>query len=348
MGQLRTSILNLQKLIINNPKRLEVVQKALKPGNLKVEELGKTADEGWDLIFMHLTNKFKKEGSTVAANADKKLSEVIDPGLAKLIKGVDDWRKNMLSVSSKYTKTFDQGIAAINADLSSASVQVKNLRAIANKKKKKWLVSPKYKAKIKGYIKAIDDIESLINSQKKQLAQAKGLQFNDAWVNKWFSIKANMTVKDFENRASMGTKGIMKTYLANQAEADKYVRKWRDEYKGMAGQLKAMKQWTNDADDMEVEDTGGKDKGGDGSGKIKSIKILSGGKEIGTADKGEFIPKKPMKIVVKWGKKADDPLSLLKKKVTVKASFVEKGRGNFVNDFKVDKILGDMKTITLS
>jgi hypothetical protein len=253
MGQLRTSIVNLQKMIVNNPVKLEALQKTLKPINTRIDELGRTADQGWDLISMHLTNKFKKAGSTPAANAGKKLSEVIDPELAKLVKGLDDWKKDMLALATKYGKDFSDGTKAIGADLAAASVEATKLRAVANKKKSKWLASAKYKAKIKGYLDVIDDLEKLVDAQTKELAKAKGLSFDEAWVNKWFTIKVDMTVKDLQDRATMDMQGIMKTYLANQAQADSYVRKWRDEYKGMAGQLAAMKKWTDEADEMESE-----------------------------------------------------------------------------------------------
>ena len=252
MGQLRTSILNLQKLVVNNPAKLEALQNALKPGIVRVEELGRTADQGWDLIFMHLSNKFKKAGSTTAANAKKKLSEVLDPELAKLVKGVDDWRKDMLAVAEKNEAALKKGLAAIGADLETAAAEAKKLRGVADKKKAKWLASAKYKAKIAGYLAVIDDLEKVIAAQKAEVAKADDLSFDKAWVNKWFTVKPDMTVKDFEDRATMDVQAHMKTYLANQAQADKYVRKWRDEYKGMAGQLAAMKKWSDDADEMEA------------------------------------------------------------------------------------------------
>ncbi|MGE5115492.1 MAG: hypothetical protein ACM3N6_03255 [Betaproteobacteria bacterium] len=253
MGQLRTSIVNLQKMIVNNPIKLDGLQKALEPGSLRIEELSRTADHGWDLMFMHLTNKFKKTGSTTSANAGKKLSEVIDSELATLVKGIDQWKKDLMTLAVKFGKDFDNGIKAIGTDLDAAAAEAKKLRAVADKKKSKWLASPKYKAKIKGYLAVIDDIEKIIDAQKKDLAKAKGLSFDEAWVNKWFTVKVDMTVKDIQDRAGMDVQNIMKAYLANQKQADSYVRKWRDEYKGMAGQLAAMKKWTEDADEMESE-----------------------------------------------------------------------------------------------
>jgi hypothetical protein len=253
MGQLRTSILNLQKMIVNNPAKLTALESSLKPGSTRIEELARTADQGWDLMFMHLTNKFKKAGGTTAQNSGKKLSEVLDPELAKLVKGIEQWKKDMLALSSKYSKEYETGIKAISADLAAASAEAKRLRAVADKKKSKWLASAKYKAKIKGYLDVIDDLEKVIGTQSKEVAAAKGLSFDEAWVAKWFTVKVDMTVSDIQDRASMDVNNIMKTYLANQAQADKYVRKWRDEYKGMAGQLAAMKKWSDDADDMEKE-----------------------------------------------------------------------------------------------
>ena len=136
-----------------------------------------------------------------------------------------------------------------------ASIQgwAKKVRAVAEKKKSKWLASPKYKAKIKGYLETIDDIDKIIAKQKVDLAKAGGLEFDAKWIEKWFTVKVDMTVGDIEDRATMDVQNIMKTYLANQAQADTYVRKWRDEYKGMAGQLAAMKKWSDEADEMETE-----------------------------------------------------------------------------------------------
>ena len=253
MGQLRTSIVNLQKMIVNNPIKLDALQKALKPGNTRIEELGRTADQGWDLMFMHLTNKFKKAGSTTSANKGKKLSEVIDPELAKLVKGLDQWKKDMQVVAAKFGKDYESGVKGIETDIAAAAAEAKKVRAVAEKKKSKWLASPKYKAKIKGYLETIDDIDKIIAKQKVDLAKAGGLEFDAKWIDKWFTVKVDMTVGDIEDRATMDVQNIMKTYLANQAQADTYVRKWRDEYKGMAGQLAAMKKWTEDADEMESE-----------------------------------------------------------------------------------------------
>lgn len=253
MGQLRTSIVNLQKMIVNNPIKLDALQKALKPGNTRIEELGRTADQGWDLMFMHLTNKFKKAGSTTSANKGKKLSEVIDPELAKLVKGLDQWKKDMQVVAAKFGKDYESGVKGIETDIAAAAAEAKKVRAVAEKKKSKWLASPKYKAKIKGYLETIDDIDKIIAKQKVDLAKAGGLEFDAKWIDKWFTVKVDMTVGDIEDRATMDVQNIMKTYLANQAQADTYVRKWRDEYKGMAGQLAAMKKWSDEADEMETE-----------------------------------------------------------------------------------------------
>lgn len=253
MGQLRTSIQNLQKLIVNNPTKLEALQKALEPGDARVDELGRTAQEGWEALFVYLTAKFKKAGSTAAANAGKKLSEVMDAEVGTLVKGIDQWRREMHAVASKYGAVFDAGRKAIEADLALVAAETKKLRAVADKKKAKWLVSPKYKAKIKGYLAVIDDIEAAVQSQAQELAASGKVTFDAAWIDKWFAIKADMTVQDIQNHASMGLQGIMKTYLANQQVADGYVRKWRDEYKGMAGQLATMKKWSEDADAMEAE-----------------------------------------------------------------------------------------------
>ena len=62
MGKLRTSILNLQSLLIDNPAQQEKVEKELEREIHNVNQLGGTADEGWNQLYIQLVSKFEDGG----------------------------------------------------------------------------------------------------------------------------------------------------------------------------------------------------------------------------------------------------------------------------------------------
>lgn len=251
MGQLKTSLINLQKLLINNPGKLEHLEKALDEEAERIEGLARTAGQGWDAMVVYLSAKFKKAGTTIDAQKAKKVKEVLDSELAGMIKGMDQWRKDLIQHSNKASTVCAAGVKEIKANVDLASAESKKLRGICDKKKAKWLASAKYKAKIKDYLTMIDQIDKMIALQEGELAKAGTIRFDEAWINKWHTVKADMTVGQIHDMASMDTQNILKDYHKNMQVADGYVRKLRDEYKGMAGQIASMKKWVDTADDME-------------------------------------------------------------------------------------------------
>jgi hypothetical protein len=254
MGQLKTALLNLQKSLVNNPGIVEELKKKVGAESDRIEQLAQTATEGWNSIHLYLFARFEKEGTTLAANKTKTMKDLMDSELATLGKGLESWRKTLLGHSEKAATAFEGGMAALRKQLADAGAESKKLRVIADKKKAKWLTSKEYKTKIKGYLAIIDDIDAIITAQTKSLDKAKGLGRDSGWVNKWFTITAKTTVDEVENFASMDHQSILSTYLKNKEEQDKYVHKWRDEYKAMGVQVALMKKWASEADEMEAVD----------------------------------------------------------------------------------------------
>jgi hypothetical protein len=113
------------------------------------------------------------------------------------------------------------------------------------------LASKEYKAKVNLYLDTLDELEGRVGEQKKDFNNAKRWGLNESWINKSYLVKVDMTVADVGDSAGGDVRDAMKAYLENQKEQDKYIRKWRDEYKGMAGQLATMKKWAGDADTLE-------------------------------------------------------------------------------------------------
>ncbi|MEO6410884.1 MAG: hypothetical protein ABIO45_19320 [Burkholderiaceae bacterium] len=357
MGQTRTSLLALQKVLTDSPQAFDQLLAKRKVVNTKISELANTAHNGWDLMFMHLTSKFQAQKQTFDANAKKTLKEVMDPQLGKLVAGLESWRKDMVLQARAAATDFQAGVGALSTQLATAKSETATLRKTVEKKKARLLVSAKYKTKVKGYLEAIDAIDALCTSQTSTMAKAKAMTFDETWVNKYYSVRLDMTVEDIKGNATMDVTGIMKTYLQNQTQADTYVRTLRDEYKGMAGQLASMKAWSAEADDMEAEgDASGEGKSApvkpeaakpDPKPGVNKIVIKMGSTEVGTAVKGEYdratklltIP-----VVVWKGKTA--PLEYLQKKLTLSGSYENAAEGKFANDMKLDKLAGDMKKAT--
>src|SRR5678816_1718068 len=101
MGKLRTSILNLQKLLVDNPARQEKVEKELEGEIHNVNHIGQTADEGWNQLFIQLSSKFEDEGTTVDANKSKTLKEVFDKSFVSTIKGIESSRQDICRSCAK-------------------------------------------------------------------------------------------------------------------------------------------------------------------------------------------------------------------------------------------------------
>ena len=184
MGKLRTSILNLQKLLVDNPARQEKVEKELEGEIHNVNHIGQTADEGWNQLFIQLSSKFEDEGTTVDANKSKTLKEVLDKSFVSTIKGIESFRQDIFRACGKFTTVYENGFGQMKVDLAKAEEEAKALRAIAMKKKAKWLASTKYKDKIKGYLEVIDSVDQIIASQKKSLAGIKS--YDQTWATKNF------------------------------------------------------------------------------------------------------------------------------------------------------------------
>lgn len=253
MGELRTAIEKLQTALADSPAEIEALKSKRKKLSDRIAELGKKADQGFDLMFMHLTEKFREEGTTLDDKAGTKLKEVMDGDLGGLIKGIVQWQGDIKKLIAQLNTEHQKDVSGLSAQVAQAQSDAAKLQKIAAKKKDKLFKSAKYKTKIKGYLGALDGIGTTLTKQLAAIKKASTLTFNDAWVDRNFRITADMTVADIRARASQDVENQMKVYEANQEEADEYVRVWRDEYKGIAGQLATIRQWSADADDMEKE-----------------------------------------------------------------------------------------------
>jgi hypothetical protein len=251
MGQLRDAINNLQKTLLKIEEEAKDVDKNLNEYGDRVTDLGKKADQGFDVMYLYLIEKFKKQGSTVEAQAKTQLKATMDPGLAQIVKGIIQWQGDLKSLIGKLNDAHKKAVADLSLALSSADKEAKNLKSAADKKKDKWLKSPEYKAKYETYAKVV---ASMCDSIQKQVEAVNGMKFffTNEWVDKNFKISADMTVSDINNRKTMDLNTVLKRYNEDKVKMDGYVRKRRDQYKPIKDQLQVMDQWRQNADKMEL------------------------------------------------------------------------------------------------
>ncbi len=253
MGKLKAAIQGIAKNLNANAKEVSALEKHVADKKEQLSGVAMTAYEGFDVIVLYLTAKFKKQGSKLDEHKTKKLnhSAVFDSMLEKHVKGVQKWKKSLLDVQRKAVIEFQSKTGDIRQTLDDAATEIIAARKIADKKRAKWLTSKEYKAKIGTYLSILTELETMVKQQRTSITKAAAAAGGDQWIHKNFTLDFDATVGGVVGMASMGLNSLMKEYQKDSNELDKYVRKWRDEYKGIAGQLATMKQWADDADDMD-------------------------------------------------------------------------------------------------
>lgn len=253
MGQLRSGILNLQKTLVEMEPKIAKVSATGLGWETRICELGEKAAQGYDLIQLYLMEKFKKSNTTIDAQGAKKLKEVMDPHLLDLIKGMLQWQNDLKAMIGKQNAELKAAEDALLQSVNQVATEATQLKALAEKKKDKLFKSAKYKEKIKGYLAALESVQGLVPKFRSEIAEAAAAQKTTAWVDRCFGITPDMTCAQLKGKGSATLNDNLKNYNENKAQIDNYVRKFRDTYKTIPGQMAVMKKWVDDADGMEAE-----------------------------------------------------------------------------------------------
>lgn len=256
MGQLRSGILNLQKTCLNFEPGIAEITDQQDQFHERVFGAGKRIEEGLNALVAYLIEKFKKEKTTFDAEGGKTLKDVADGNVMTFVKGVGTAKTDVKGI---ITKLGNEQTAAANkllAQVTAAFNEATRLKGLADKKKTKWLKSAKYKAKIGGYLSALDSVVTILQKQSDDIKGVAGVQQNEAWVDRCYKLSADMTVKEIRNLASTEFNDSLKKFDTSGEKVGGYARKFRDEYKAMGSQLAVMKKWADDADGMESEADG--------------------------------------------------------------------------------------------
>ena len=95
MGQLKTGITNLYKVLNETGPKLKLLEQAFSVSSDKVQDLGQKCDQGYDVLYLYLVEKFKKAGTTPDAQKAKKLKDIMDTNIAANIKGINQWKEDL-------------------------------------------------------------------------------------------------------------------------------------------------------------------------------------------------------------------------------------------------------------
>ena len=182
------------------------------------------------------------------------------------------------------------------------------IRANIAKKRSKLLQSKKYKAKITGYEKALDELMQAIDKRRKSFSQLQSWSNTQAVDN--LRVKPAMTLKQVGYLTAHSVKSQWEGMKQAVEQGTYLARGWRDN-----GDLKAafeqMKQWAADADTMDAEVIA---LDPEAAKPIKDVKIFEGSRLVATAPKATYQGKRPMEVpAVTWARGVDS-LSLLQKR----------------------------------
>ncbi len=216
MGQLRSGILALQKTCLDMEPAIGELEGQLEDYSSRIFDAGKRIEEGLNTLVMYLIEKLKKAGKTLETEGAKPLKGEMDSNVATFGKGIVQAKADVKAVIAKLAAAQKASAAKLQASISDSTATMTKLKGIAAKKKAKWLKSAKYKAKIGGYLGALDAIDGILKKQAEAINAVAAVDQNDAWVERCYKFNQDMTLKDVKGLMSAGLQTNLKDFYATK------------------------------------------------------------------------------------------------------------------------------------
>lgn len=252
MGQLKSGIESLRKVLLLTEPEVEKVQELLEKHTNRISDLGDKANKGYDVLYLYLLQKFEKTKTTPTAQAKTKLSAIMDPGLQQCVDGMNQWKGDLKEAIKKMNVSMEGAKGGLLKTLQAVESEAMKLGSLAQQKQKKLFKNAEYKEKIKNYLISLNEIVREVRKQKQAVEGATSSMTND-WVDKAFPISTEITVEQAQKLASVDLEYQLKSFEESKMQITENVRKWRQSTKGVSGQLGVMKRWMDEADKMEKE-----------------------------------------------------------------------------------------------
>jgi len=212
VGQLKTGILNLHKVMMETAPKIQNIQETLDSHSDPVMDLSGECRQGYKLLYLYLDEKLKKIGSNPDALPNRRLKDIMDANIAQSIKGIQQWIHDIKAEIASLNAAQQNSYVSLVTTVDSADALANQLKAAAAKKMVKWSQDIKYKEKIKTYFPALDTLALKVKQQKAGVTAARSLRLTDDWVDGRFAISPDTTVALVKDRASMDLAAALQNY----------------------------------------------------------------------------------------------------------------------------------------
>lgn len=252
MGKLKDGLNAVQTLANAIDARAGQVPEALSKVSNNGKHFMDVFDNGYDQLFLYCNEKIKSKGLKPGDSAKMTLKDLGDANVVDYVKAIEQARADAIKWVKAWTLASSKEFGGLFGDLGRLEGSLAELGKHVEKKKKKLLVSKKYKDKVAGYSRTLDD---LVKAATKRKEEAKLMETEVGAPALQYLEKTKLssadTVATIGQRATMGTTNLLKQYESGVLAQQSGARKFRDQSfaKGMA----TIKQWVNDADDIEKE-----------------------------------------------------------------------------------------------
>ncbi|TWU23455.1 hypothetical protein Pla52o_29910 [Novipirellula galeiformis] len=256
MGKLRSSIIaanqelgKLQKAISDLPGEIEK-----KISN--VWSLTQTGSEGFDTLYIYVSQKIKKEGKSWSDVEKETLRSIADKDIATFVVGINGFQKDALKRRKEF-EAIPKELANLQKTLTKSEASLNDIQAKLKKKKAKLFKSKDYKAKLQAYEKCLDSLDDRVSDIQKSIKATTMLAKEipgESQISKVLDASLDLTLADLKNKATMLTVKLEKKYSEMEKQGVTIAKKFR-QAGNFSGELKMMKKMVDDADAMEEFDS---------------------------------------------------------------------------------------------
>jgi hypothetical protein len=252
MGKLKSALSSLATLADAIEKKGDATLSELQARATSVSQISGRVHGGYELLFMYLKQKALKQGAKIEIWNNSTLQAHMDPKVGEFIHSIEGARGDMGAAFKAYDDTTNLLVQTMGADIDRAKTFAAEITAQIAKKKKKWLQSAKYKAKIAGYETAVTQMAAKLNNLKVDVSSYRKM------------TEALGARRIAELKITVATPVAVVLKAAQYGLTDELDKIKKQEngkrlailLKGYGKEVAQVRAWVNEADAMEAEAEG--------------------------------------------------------------------------------------------
>jgi hypothetical protein len=251
MGKLRTSLTNAATLVKNVVKSVDREVKKLQALTSDTDAWVRSGSAGIDELCLYLSEKLKKKGIAYKSAENDLIKVHADSNVANYLKGIEF----TVQAASDFSARFEAiaGDQGLDGDLAALDKALKDVADQIRKKQKKLLQSKKYKAKIAGYTKTLQDLQAdVVKSCNDLKRMRKDKPPSPAKVRQILSITEESSLKDVAIALTRKNEALYKVYNSLVLNLNQTANEMR-QHAEFAGQMKVLQEMIAEAEEMDKE-----------------------------------------------------------------------------------------------